>query len=125
MNISIKTSPPNFLTAALLADARTLAVHYQHEEDRPGTAATIFNLVSEIEMLRDAAKGSLIIVRQACSAADLANLRASVLLLIAEKLAPVIDQEIEQRQHGGNVEDWAALQALSNELHGAIRLAKG
>lgn len=32
-----------------------------------------------------------------------------------------VDQEIEQRQHGGNDEDWASLSALSDRCHAAVR----
>lgn len=32
-----------------------------------------------------------------------------------------IDQEIEQRQCGGNDEDWAQLSALSDRSHAAVR----
>lgn len=36
-----------------------------------------------------------------------------------------LDAEIEQRRHGGNAEDWTALQRISDEGHGAVREAKG
>lgn len=124
MNVITITPRPAPLTAALLAGARE-AAEWHETQGRSGTAATIFNLVSEIEALREAAKGQLVIVQEASRIASLAQLKASVLLMIAEKLQPVIDQEIEQRQAGGNVESWASLAALSNELHAAIWLAKG
>lgn len=116
-----RTAP---LTARLLTSARELARWYEKEQARPGTSATIYNLVSEIEALREAGKGALVIVNHANSIASLAQLKASVLLMIAEKLHPVLDQEIEDRKAGGNDEDWAALQALSDELHAAIKLAR-
>lgn len=117
---SMRAAP---LTRELIGSARDLAYYYEHEEGRPGTAATIYNLVSEIEALREAAKGSLVIVNQAVSDKTLAQLKASALLGIAQKLQPIIDQEIEDRKAGGNDEDWASLQAHSDDLHAAIRLA--
>jgi hypothetical protein len=36
-----------------------------------------------------------------------------------------IDSEIEQRQHGGNNEDWAHLKILSDEAHALVREACG
>ena len=124
MNAPTKIRPAP-LAAQMLTSARELAYWYEKDQARPGTAAAIYNLVSEIEALREAAMGALVIVNQAGSAKALAQLKASVLLIVAEKLAPVIDQEIEDRKLGGNAEDWAALQALSDELHAAVRLAKG
>jgi hypothetical protein len=115
---------PTPLSRKLLASARDLACDYD-KIGRPGTAIAINGLVAEIETLQEAAKGSLVIVNQASRSATLARLKATVLLTIAEKLRPVIDQEIEDRKQSGNAEDWAALQALSDELHAAIRLAKG
>jgi hypothetical protein len=112
------------MTPDMLASARALA-GWHEDEGRAGSAVAIRGLVSEIENLREAAKGALVIVNQASATASLAQLKVSVLFLIAEKLAPVIDAEIEQRQAGGNAEDWAGLQVLSNELHAAIKLAKG
>lgn len=47
------------------------------------------------------------------------------LLNILNKILPEIDSEIEQRQHGGNDEDWAALKLLSDEAHAAAREAIG
>lgn len=117
------TIAPAPLTEQMLVSARDLA--YWHEDQgRPGTCVTIHILASEIETLREAAKGSLVIVNQAIAGKTFAELKASALLSIAQKLQPFIDDEIEQRQSGGNVEDWAALQVLSNELHAAMRLAR-
>jgi len=116
-----RTAP---LTAQLLASARDLA-GWHEDQGRSGTATTIYHLVWEIEWLREAAKGSLVIVQQAGTMAKLAELKASTLLIVAQKLAPVVDREIEERKHSGNSEDWVALQALSDELHASIRLAKG
>ncbi len=111
------------LSESMLASARDLA--YWHEDQgRPGTCVTIHILVAEIERLRDGIKGSLVIVNQAMAGKTLAELKASALFAIAEKLAPAVDAEIEQRQHGGNEEDWAPLQVLSDELHAAIRLVR-
>lgn len=112
------------MTADTLASARLLA-SWHEDQGRAGTAIAIRGLVSEIETSREAAEGALVIVNQANAMAALAQMKAAVLFLIAEKLAPVIDAEIEQRQAGGNAEDWAGLQVLSNELHAAIKLAKG
>jgi hypothetical protein len=126
VNVVANISPrPARLTAQLLTSARELAYWYEKEQARPGTAATIYNLVSEIEALREAAKGSLVVVNQAVSDKTLAQLKATTLLTVAEKIAPVIDDEIEQRQQSGCAEHWAALQALSDELHASIRLARG
>jgi hypothetical protein len=122
MNLTLLPTP---LSARLLSSARELASYYAQNERRPGTASVIYNLVAEIEGLREAAKGQLIIVQQACKSADLANFKASVLLMIAERIQPVIDAEIEQRQASGHAEDWAQLQALSDDLHAAIKLARG
>lgn len=47
------------------------------------------------------------------------------LLTAFSAILPEIDAEIEQRQHGGNDEDWAALQRLSDEAHAAVREANG
>jgi hypothetical protein len=53
-------------------------------------------------------------------------LRAAPKLLKAlANLLPEIDSEIEQRRHGGNAEDWFALQRLSDEAHSAVREATG
>ena len=110
--IPLRTIP---MTAGLLDSARQLA-SWHEDHGRSGSAIAIRSLVTEVENLREAAKGSLVVVTEACRRADLANFKASVLLLIAEKLAPVIDCDVE---------DWDALQALSDELHAAIKLAKG
>ena len=119
--IPLRTVP---MTAGLIASARELAAWHE-DEGRSGSAIAIRSLVSEIENLREAAKGSLVIVNQASAMASLAQLKASVLLLIAEKLAPVIDFEIENRKQFGPPSEYAGLQALSDELHAAIKLAKG
>lgn len=126
MNVITLTPRPRqaSLTPSLLESARELAAWHRNE-GRDGTAVTIQNLVAEVELLHDAAKGSLVIVNQAISDKMLAQLKASTLFNVAEKLAPVLDQEIEDRQQGGNLDDWAVLQVLSDELHAAIRLVKG
>lgn len=52
------------------------------------------------------------------------NMAAAPQLLHATvQLLGEIDSEIEQRKHGGNDEDWAALEALSNSGHDIVRLA--
>lgn len=114
---------PVLSTPNLPGSAREIARAFDRE-GRGGVAVMIRLLVSEIEDLREAAQGSLVIVNQAVTDKNLATLKASTLLIVAEKIAPVIDEEIEQRKHGGNEEDWALLQALSDELHAAIRLVK-
>lgn len=125
MNAPARSAPmPTGLTAKLLVSARDLAIWHE-DQGRSGTATTIYNLVWEIELLREAAKGSLLIVNQACADKTLAQLKATALLTVAEKISPIIDNEIEDRQRGGNAEDWAVLQALSDQLHAAIKLAKG
>jgi hypothetical protein len=50
---------------------------------------------------------------------------ARKLVAVLQKLLPEIDSEIEQRQHGGNDEDWAGLKALSDEAHSVVREAAG
>ena len=121
MNAPIRSTT---ITAELLASARDLA-NAHHAAGRSGTAIALTSLVAEVETLREAAKGAVVALGQASSDLALAQLRSVTLLLIAEKLAPVIDQEIEQRQASGNDEDWSSLQALSDQLHAAIKLAKG
>ena len=121
MNAPIRSTT---ITAHLLASARALATAHD-AAGRPGTAIALTSLVAEVETLREAAKGAVIVLGQASADLALAQLRSVTLLLIAEKLAPVIDQEIEQRQASGNDEDWSSLQALSDRLHAAIKLAKG
>jgi hypothetical protein len=119
--VPLRTIP---MTTGLLASAKALA-GWHEDEGRSGSAIAIRSLVSEIERLREAAASQIVIVQQANASASVAQLKATCLLIVGEKLAPVIDEEIEQRQQGGNGEDWAPLQVLSNELHAAIRLAKG
>jgi len=48
---------------------------------------------------------------------------ARKLVTILHKLLPEVDSEIEQRQHGGNDEDWTELKRLSDEAHAAMREA--
>jgi hypothetical protein len=108
----------------LLSSARILA-DYHDTDGRHGTAIALRSLVAEVETLREAAKGALVIVSQACATASLAQLRASVMLIIAEKLAPVLDRELEWDCRADNEEEAALLQGLSDELHAAIRLLKG
>lgn len=113
-----------WLTPAMLQSARDLAQWHEKEQNRPGTAATIYNLVAEIEALREAAKGSLVIVSQAVTDKNLATLKASTLLIVAEKIAPVIDEEIQRRKSRNEVLYVTPLQALSDELHAALRLVR-
>lgn len=47
------------------------------------------------------------------------------LIAVLKKLLPEIDSEIEQRQTGGNDEDWMALKNLSDEAHAVLREATG
>jgi hypothetical protein len=54
--------------------------------------------------------------RMALLADTVASLVESLRSCLAE-----IDHEIEQRKHSGNNEDWAALSALSDRGHAAIR----
>jgi hypothetical protein len=49
----------------------------------------------------------------------------SKLITLCNKLLSEIDAEIEQRQHGGNDEDWAQLKALSDETRDVVREATG
>jgi hypothetical protein len=119
---AIKPGTP-WLTPTMLESARDLA-QFHSGQGYTGTAICIRNLVAEIELLREAVKGSLVVVNQALADKNLATLKASTLFIVAEKIAPVIDGEIETRKAGCNPEDWAALQALSDELHAALRLVR-
>lgn len=60
---------------------------------------------------------------------DIANARliaaAPDLLAALNVLLPEVDAEIEQRQHGGNDEDWQHLKALSDAGHAAIAKVEG
>jgi hypothetical protein len=124
MNAPVRTSPAtNFLTPEALASYRDLAAWHE-DQGRAGSAIAIRQLVFEIETLREAAKGSLVIVNQAVTEKNLTLLKASTLLIVSEKIAPVLDQEIEDRKGGCNDEDWAALQVLSDELHAAMRMVR-
>ena len=49
----------------------------------------------------------------------------SKLIAALKRILPEIDAEIEQRQHGGNAEDWAGLKALSDDAHIVVREARG
>lgn len=49
-----------------------------------------------------------------CDLVDFAKDHAAELLAALQGLLPEIDSEIEQRQHGGNDEDWSGLQSLSD-----------
>jgi hypothetical protein len=49
----------------------------------------------------------------------------SKLIAMLNGLLPEVDSEIEQRQHGGNDEDWAQLKILSDEAHHLVRQATG
>lgn len=60
----------------LLTRARELAYHLEKDADRNGGATMMFDLISEIERLREAAKGSAVIVNQAV--ADKRRLRAAL-----------------------------------------------
>ena len=116
MNAPLRTIP---LTASLLESARDMAAAHD-KNGYPGTAIAIRSLVAEVEALREAGTDALVAVNHAYAVASLAQFRASVLLIVAEKIVPVLDSEIEQRP-----EDLALLQGLSDELHAAIKLAKG
>lgn len=50
---------------------------------------------------------------------------APKLLFVVKDLVAAIDQEIEQRQHGGNDEDWVELKALSDQAHAVISKVEG
>jgi hypothetical protein len=60
-----------------------------------------------------------------CDLVDHVADAAPDLLAALVALLPEIDSEIEQRQHGGNDEDWASLQKLSDAGHAAVRKARG
>lgn len=60
----------------LLTRARELAYHHEKESGQHGTASMLFDLINEIERLREAAKGSAVIVNQAV--ADKRRLRAAL-----------------------------------------------
>ena len=47
------------------------------------------------------------------------------LIAVLNKLLFEVDSDIQQRQSGGNDEDWTSLKALSDEAHASIREAKG
>jgi hypothetical protein len=114
---------PPMMSEQAIATHRDLA-SWHEDQGRTGSAIAIRSLAFEVERLRDAVTGSLVIVNQALADKTMAELKASALLMIAEKLAPVIDEEIEQRKHSGIGEYWAPLQALSDQLHAAIRMAR-
>jgi hypothetical protein len=50
---------------------------------------------------------------------------ASDMLAALQAMLPEVDEEIEQRKHGGNDEYWQGLQALSDAGHAAVRKAEG
>jgi hypothetical protein len=50
---------------------------------------------------------------------------APMLLDLLKQTLAELDFEIEQRQHGGNAEDWCDLIRLSDEAHATIRKATG
>lgn len=59
-----------------------------------------------------------------CGPANAALIAAAPELLAAlQGLLPEVDSEIDQRKYGGNCEDWAQLEALSNAAHAAIAKA--
>ncbi|MDB5606673.1 MAG: hypothetical protein JWP25_3573 [Bradyrhizobium sp.] len=114
-----------YWTPQRIADTRDLA-KWHETEGRNGTAVMIYSLIAEIELLREAAKGSLVIVNQAQADKNLATLRASTLLIVAEKIAPALDKLMDRNVGlGRNYENWPALQSLSDELDAAIRLVRG
>ncbi|RWM29423.1 hypothetical protein [Mesorhizobium sp.] len=47
------------------------------------------------------------------------------LLVALKALLPEVDDEIEQRLHGGNAENWQRLKALSDRAHAAVAGAEG
>jgi hypothetical protein len=143
--VSANTS---WLTPERLQLARESAA-WNEDQGRPGTAVTINVLVAEVENLREAAKGSLVIVNQALADKNLATLKASTLLIAAEKIAAcdlealagalrtakhwmVCDPEFddpEQFETDAALVDAALansqpLQALSDELHAALKLVR-
>lgn len=111
------------VTAAMLGSAREQARFFDGN-NQPGSAAMIRILVSEIETLRETVKGSLVVVNQALADKNLATLKASTLFIVAEKIAPVLDREIQALIHDGEgfSVNFASLQALSDELHAALKL---
>lgn len=121
MNASVRTLPAG---DQLLTSARDLAMR-QEAAGNHDTAATLRKLVDELAELREAAKGAIVIVTQATRDKTLAQLRATTLLAVAEKIAPVLDDEIEQRKFSGIGEYWIPLQKLSDELHASIGMARG
>lgn len=61
----------------MLKKAREVAYYYE-KNGKPGVATTIFDLINEIERLREAAKGSAVIVNQASR--DLKHARGEMVL---------------------------------------------
>jgi hypothetical protein len=146
-----------WLTPERLADARDTARWLEKEQNFTGAALTINVLVAEIEALREAAKGALItvnqaqrIANQATSDKNVALLKASTLLIVAEKLAAydlatlasglrtargwmTCDPECDDPEQftadaalvDAILENWKPLQSLSDELHAAMRLVRG
>lgn len=125
MNAPLRSVPATtFLTPEALASYRDLAAWHE-DQGRDGSAVAIRNLVFEIENLREAAEGSRIIVNQAVADKNLARLWACTLLIVAEKIEPVIDKLTERaRALDRNYENWPELQALSDELRATIKSVK-
>jgi hypothetical protein len=111
-----------FLTPQRLDDTRELA-SWHEDQGRSGTAVTIRTLVAEIELLREAVKGSLVIVNQAQADKNLAQLRASSLLIVADKITPVLDRYLDEVKRAGNIE-WGWLQVLSDELEATLKVVR-
>lgn len=65
------------------------------------------------------------ISREQSAANALLIAAAPCLLAALEALLPELDIEIETRQLGGNAEDWADLECLTQQARAAIAKAKG
>lgn len=102
-----------FMPEDMFHGFRTIADDFE-KENRLGTAIAIRALADEIEKYRTEFARAVVIVNEANRALALAQLKVSALLLAAEKMLPAIAAN-----------DLAALQILADELHAAIKLAKG
>jgi hypothetical protein len=76
-------------------------------------------------VLHREAQAVLAVIQSSLTPAVAAQQPSSVIVDMLKKLLVEIDSEIEQRQTGGNGEDWAKLLHLSDEAHAAIRDANG
>lgn len=102
-----------FMPEDMFASFHILANHHD-KEGPPGTAIAIRALTDEIEKYRAEFAKAVVVVNEANRALALAQLKAATLFLAAEKMLPAIAAN-----------DLAALQSLADELHAAIKLAKG